>query len=213
MHLEKNSKVQLLFIRHAERHIITRLEKHREVSLTKKGEHDSFLFGKKIKEYNKKAVIFHSPVKRCIQTAEHIFKGINDKNSTLRGVQSVLGGDHYSKNPKEISSYFNKYGNRKFLRRWFNSGLPDGFIMPHKDVARMEMNLILEQLDTYEGLIINITHDWNILVLLEYYFGLPFEEAGMPNYLDGIAVYKENDDLSFIYKKYRCRINKNSLAG
>ena len=212
--LEKNLKAQLLFLRHAERHIILSLKKHRDVSLTKRGKHNSFLFGQKIKEYHKKAVIFHSPVKRCIQTAENIFKGIDDKeNSKLQGVQLVLGGVHIVKNPKAISGYFMKYGNRKFLRKWFDSEIPDDFIIPHKDVAQMEMKLIIDQLDTYGEFIINITHDWNIIVLLEYFFNLRFEKIGTPKFLDGIAVNKENDNLYLRYKKYQCKINKYSIIG
>jgi hypothetical protein len=203
--LKENVHAQLLFLRHAERHSIIRLEKQKYALLTEKGERDSFLFGQKIKEYHKKTIIFHSPVKRCIQTADYIFKGINDtENSIPGGIQPVLGGDHISKNPGAFSRYFNKYGNRKVLRMWFDSKIPEDIIMPFQDIAQMEMKLIINQLNTYGDFIINITHDWNIIVLLEYYFTLRFEKTGMPEYLDGIAVYKENENLCLRYKKYEC---------
>jgi hypothetical protein len=75
----------------------------------------------------------------------------------------------------------------------------------------MEMALIIEQLDRYNRLVIDVTHDWNILLLLQYYFKLRVEYTGIPGYLDGIAVYKEDDEICLSYKKHSCRINRKNI--
>jgi hypothetical protein len=74
------------------------------------------------------------------------------------------------------------------------------------------MALIVGQLDRHGGLVIDVTHDWNIIVLLEFYFKLRVGRMGIPGYLDGITAYKEDDDICLSYKKHGCRINRKSIG-
>jgi hypothetical protein len=43
--------------------------------------------------------------------------------------------------------------------------------------------------------------------ILEYYFKIKFEKVGIPDFLDGIAVYKANDELCLQYKNHQCKVN------
>jgi hypothetical protein len=212
MDFKKHRKPQLLFIRHAKRFVVKNLETHHHVLLTGKGKKDALRFGKRIAMYHDNVVIFHSPIERCIQTAEHICKGIVDKkHCTIGGTVPVLGGNYLAKNQEFILDYFNRYGNIAFLKKWFDNEFDEDIIIPYGEVAHMEMLLIIEQLDRYNGLVIDVTHDWNIVVLLEYYFKLRFENTGIPGYLDGIAAYREDGDICLYHKKHSCRINRNSI--
>jgi len=62
---------------------------------------------------------------------------------------------------------------------------------------------MLDQLNGGRITIVNITHDWNIMVLLEYYFSLRHEDIGYPDFLSGIAVYRENNKLYLQYGKHK----------
>jgi bisphosphoglycerate-dependent phosphoglycerate mutase len=136
MDVKNHRKSQLLFIRHARRHVVKNMETQHHVLLTGKGKKDARRFGKRIALYHDNVIIFHSPIERCIQTAEHICKGIEDRNHcTIGGTIPVLGGHYLAKNPDLISDYFNRYGNITFLRKWFDNEFDEDIIIPYGEVA------------------------------------------------------------------------------
>jgi len=207
MDLSTNSKAKLMLIRHADRYMITDIKSHESVLLTEKGKKDAYVFGKKLKSRYDKFVLFHSPVERCAQTAEYIYKGINDtRNSKLIGEKEVIGGGYMSVDSKLFAAYFNSYGYKKFLRKWLDNDLPEDVMKTCGQVARVQIQLFNQQLDSYDKFIVNITHDWNIIVILEYYFHLKFEDIGIPGYLDGITAYKQNNTIHLQYNKYHSKV-------
>ncbi|MBN1698612.1 MAG: histidine phosphatase family protein [Spirochaetales bacterium] len=203
------SKTRLLFIRHAERYNVERLETQHEALLTEQGKEDAYRLGTVIGKCHEKAIVFHSPIKRCIQTAEYISRGIGaGGHCTIGGTVSLLGGDTIARNPEAVSDYFTRYGNIALIKRWFDGGFGDDIIIPHGDLARKEMKLIAGQMSAHTGLIIDVTHDWIIMVMLKYYLELGPEVTGIPEYLDGIAVVDEGSALSLHYGEYMVRIDK-----
>jgi hypothetical protein len=80
-------------------------------------------------------------------------------------------------------------GQNAFIRKWFNSEIPDSLIAPLEESAQTQFSIIADQLLSRKESFINITHDWNIMILREYYLGLKHEEIGQPEYLDGLYAY------------------------
>ncbi len=51
----------------------------------------------------------------------------------------------------------------------------------------------------WPGLVVDVTHDWNLMVLLEHFLGLTHEETGWPSYLDYILVERSCGGLTMRY--------------
>ncbi len=192
-----------IILRHAERHPIVNYSNALDPCLTEKGEEDAYQFGTILKAINP-VKLFHSPVQRCKQTAEKIHAGLLsiDQKASIGGYLIELGGPYITSPWEGITAKLEHMGHAAFIRKWFNNEFPPDYIMPLGLAARSQLRILFRQLASDDASTINVTHDWNIMLLREFYFGLRHEEIGEPDYLDGLYAHIRDDALHLIYRQY-----------
>ena len=198
--INSGQKKIALLIRHAERDPITSMIHATAPLLTESGKSDALAFGGNIAVLSPFKLYF-SPVKRCEQTADFISLGIKNNNGTVlaQKVLQKLGGPYITGDWLKITTLVEKLGHFTFLRRWFNGELPEGTIMPLRDAALIMAGVLVDQLNKETCSIINVTHDWNIMTVLEYFLNIKHEDSGVPPYLDGLCCYLKDNEVHLIY--------------
>jgi phosphohistidine phosphatase SixA len=201
-----------LMIRHAERYPIERMINALEVQLTERGLRDSYNLGEKLTRFCP-INIYHSPVPRCKQTAESIFEGIQsqDTRATLSGYLLELGGPYITGDWNVIAATIEKQGHNQFIRRWFDDDLPPTLIMSLPKAARIQLKILVNQLTSTHLSSINVTHDWNIMILREYYFKLKHELIGDPDFLDGLYAYMSGSNIILRYHENETIIDTSEI--
>jgi len=189
-----------IIIRHAERHAIDDMTNALQILLTEDGHRDSFNLGTELSEFNP-GNIFHSPVPRCRETAEAINEGLVEAGveSIVSGHLFDLGGPYLKGDWHEVVKLTTELGPLPFVRKWFSNELPKGLMLSLEQSAKVGLQVLIDQLRSGKGTTINISHDWNIMVLREYYFDLSHEEIGVPDFLDGMAAFIEGNSLHLFY--------------
>jgi phosphohistidine phosphatase SixA len=195
-------------IRHAERHPIDRMINALEIQLTEKGKKDSYQLGEMLAPFCP-INIYHSPVPRCKQTADNIYDGIISVKmpATVSGYLLDLGGPYITGDWTAISASIETQGHTQFIRKWFNGELPPSLIMSLPDAALIQLKILINQLTSSRISSLNITHDWNIMIVREYYFKLKHEEIGDPGFLDGLYAYISHGELILVYHQNEKIIN------
>jgi bisphosphoglycerate-dependent phosphoglycerate mutase len=189
-----------IMVRHAEREPILDYANAFDACLTEKGKSDAHLFGKNMKKIGQTA-LYHSPVQRCVQTADCVCAGLESNGTQAHVVGSIfdLGGAYIVGPWHEIAASIDRYGHFTFVRKWFNDEFPPDFIMPLDLAAATQLRILANQLLSGDSSSINITHDWNIMVLREYYFDSRHEDIGVPEYLDGLCAFMQDGLLHLIH--------------
>ncbi len=183
-------KKAILIIRHAERYTIDEIENVHLPLLTEKGKRDSFQFGRDLSKIGE-VRLFHSPVMRCQETAVEISRGLNESGNeaAVAGHALELGGPFIAGDWKDIAAEIKRHGYREFVRMWFDGKVSEKTIMPLGRSAILTTEFFLRQYNDSDTFIINVTHDWNLMILREHYFGLRHEDLGLPDFLDGMIFY------------------------
>jgi bisphosphoglycerate-dependent phosphoglycerate mutase len=189
-----------IIIRHAEREPIQDYSNALDGCLSEKGKSEAFLFGKSM-ENIVPVTLYHSPVQRCVQTADCICAGIvsNGTRAHVAGSIFDLGGPYIVGPWREIAASIDRYGQSTFVRKWFNDEFPSDFIMPLDLAAATQLRILANQINSGNSSCINVTHDWNIMVLREYYFNSRHEDIGAPEYLDGLCAFMHDDFLHLFH--------------
>ena len=180
-----------MMIRHAERFPIRNMGDPMDALLTEQGKRDAFAYGEAGAVLSP-LTLYHSPVERCRQTADHIAAGVRNSGgeAAVSGVLDALGGPYAVGNLQEIPQLISEYGIRNFLRMWFDGRLPHGHLMPLAEAARIELDCIRDASSRHDSSVILVTHDWNIMIVREHLLQLPHEEVGYPGFLDGLSYYR-----------------------
>ncbi|UCB46515.1 MAG: histidine phosphatase family protein [Spirochaetota bacterium] len=194
-----------IIIRHAEREQFI-LGSNNDPLLTQRGHEDAFRFGQEMKTLTPVSV-YHSFIRRCQQTAYELCRGITDQNGSCKivGETVELGPALFVVNREGVLTSFQKHDSA-FLRLWFDGKLSEDLIVPLDGAARKCLDLLINQLSGKEITTVNISHDWNIMLVLEYYFQLRHENIGYPDFLTGIAAYRDNNTLHLQYGQHRCTL-------
>ncbi len=202
-----------IILRHAERDPIQTMERAFDALLTENGKKAAARLGEKISEFNP-YTFYHSPVDRCRETAESMIKGISAKNgkADLAGMDLILGAPYLKGDWKIIADMVTKQGQEKFIRSWFNGEVSEEIILPLQQSAKKQLSGLIKQLSNTKTNCVNITHDWNIVLLKEYFFGIQHEQDGMPGYLDGMFAFIENEIVNLFYRKKKTLINIKDLS-
>jgi len=202
-----------LMIRHAERDPIEQMADALAPRLTLKGRTDSVRMGRSLAPHAPFA-IFHSPVPRCRETAECVSEGIAQCNadSTIKGELLGLGGPYITGNWDGIVASIEKLGHSRFIRKWFDNQLPSGLIMPLPEAARIQAGILAGHLRASAMSSIHVTHDWNIMIVREYYFQLRHEDIGDPDFLDGMLGFIQNGALFLRYHEHEKRILQEDIV-
>ena len=186
-----------VILRHAERHAVTSMETSRTVLLSDQGHADAYELGQTLAALSP-VKIYHSPVRRCEQTAEGIARGINDRNGRceLPGPISEL-----SEHGHLITADWDRLG--AIVREHTPGLLPREWFMPLKEAAYFQLRILRNQLEENSASTINVSHDWNIMAMREYFFGFRHEDIGGLGYLDGLTAYLEAGKLYLCYREHR----------
>ncbi|MBP7734837.1 MAG: histidine phosphatase family protein [Spirochaetes bacterium] len=197
-----------IMVRHAERHPINKMANALDLLLTSKGKEDAYNLGQSLARYSPIA-IYHSPVPRCKETADCIREGISNAKqvATLEGFIFDLGGPYITGIWESVVRAIEEIGQTKFIRKWFDNELPADLIMSLPEAARIQLSILVNQLNSQRHSTVNVTHDWNIMIMREYYFNLRHEDIGDPGYLDGLYAFYENDRLFLGYHNHVMEIN------
>jgi len=191
--LSGHSTRSAIVIRHAQRQDICGAEGYRTCGLTAAGTEQAHAFGRSLAGRFSSYRIFHSPVKRCEQTALALSEELG-----VGGVrpEKALGVSYIRVSVEEGFAEADRWGDN-FIRAWFDGRVPADIFMPLQEAKEMQMAYLRAKLAEAgdRTLDIHITHDWNINVLREGIFGLRHEDAGWPGFLSVLCFRRSPEGL------------------
>jgi broad specificity phosphatase PhoE len=194
----------LAFVRHAERFKLppSRKGNHDEsgLLLTPDGHAAARQLGRNLPR-SRSLRVHHSPSQRAEETAWDILDGFRE-----------LGGDPSSaigETEPLLSTFFGSTmdesrrlrlkrelgGGKALLRSWMDGGVPTDVLRPASEArARLldmlRMRLLKAEAPSMEML---VSHDFTIILLRDWLFGVRFEDCAWPAYLDGIVISEARD--------------------
>ncbi len=181
-------------LRHAERFPIVVAADHTRAELTPAGHAAAEAFGARIQGFDQ-VRLFHSPIKRCQQTAEGIARGVVGRGGAVEilGEVTVLGVD-YIVDHAETERLATQHGDQ-FVRRWFSGQIGPAVIHTAERIAARKLAHIAARLGepgaAGRRLDLHVSHDWNIMTLREVWCDVRHEDAGWLDFLDGVAFAPE----------------------
>lgn len=190
-------------MRHAERYPITDPKDPASAELMPSGIAAAKEFGKRLNGFDQ-VRLFHSPVKRCRQTAECIAEGASAKGLgvELCGSVEALGIDYILDLP-ETGRLSQLHGDR-FVRLWFSGKISTAAIRPAVDIAEEKIAFIAGRLgEPSQGgrrLDLHVSHDWNVIILRDHMLGIRYEDTEWLDFLDGIAFSGGSGSLEAVYR-------------
>jgi broad specificity phosphatase PhoE len=192
-----------VILRHAERFPILTASDHTLAELTPDGHAAAEAWGTRISGFDK-VRLFHSPVKRCRQTAEGIARGLGATGRVVEivGAAETLGVD-YVVDHEEMARLATQHGEH-FIRLWFSGEAGPAVMRAADQVVTRKLAYLTERLHEPGAhgrrLDLHVSHDWNILTLRELLCGVRHEEAGWLDFLDGVAFSSSVDGLRAVYR-------------
>lgn len=179
-----------ILMRHAERGHFNHPAEGANVPITAQGRADAESLGRSFGSCGS-IELFHSPVGRCRQTADAIGRGAAQAGVAIPSIveKGVLGGPYLL----NVTAALNKAGElgHRFVREWFDGGLAPGLLKAREATAREQLQAVDTCLSRAErGLVVMVTHDWNLLAVREELFGIRHEDDRWPGFLDGLIVWR-----------------------
>ena len=198
-------------MRHAARHPIIDPREPLAAELTTEGEQAAEAFGSKITGFDHLR-LFHSPVKRCQQTAECVAAGAARAGVAVEliGPQPELGVA-YILNQVETGRLSGVHGEH-FVRLWFTNQVPGEIIERAPAIIRRKVAYVAARLHEPAAvagrrLDLHVSHDWNVIMLRELLLGVRHEEAGWAHFLDGVAFTAEAEKLRAFYREREAAVS------
>ena len=198
---EESSRNERLAVvlRHSIRESIGHQRDHRNLYLTEEGKQMALDFGRELPR-GKLIRIFYSPVSRCRQTAECIKEGMSGD-----GCSAILVGEREFLNAPfvDFASAIDRMrhvGASRFARMWLNDQVDSEIIKDaHETLQEMTTGVLSNLLEDQKHIDLHIAHDWNIILLRELLLGIRHEDAGWPDFLDGVILSYKKDEISAYY--------------
>ncbi len=206
-----------ILMRHAERDPIHSVDDSLAARLNQAGKAAAHQLGQNLVDFSPLR-IYHSPVPRCLQTAEAVAAGVQaaGRSADIGGQMMELGGP-YMKDWKTVMGRVLKEGAKPFVRDWFTGKLPEGLVQEAGEAAREQVRILANQLSEAQNTacILNVTHDWNIMLVRHAYFKPDQAAEAWPDYLEGIAAYHHQGKLylQFIDKTAELCLNTINMGG
>jgi broad specificity phosphatase PhoE len=191
---QKGISKKLVVMRHSARHYdLDNPLREPFLGLTTEGKAFSYRWGKEL-PWGLHLHFFSSFISRCIETAYLIDKGYVASGGTTEHtiIENSLG-PYYVRDAAKLLGNYLRVSN--FFADWFGGHIPEKIIDHPRRIAQRMRNFCKERLSLPDEGTMNIciTHDWNVYVLIEAFFGLSPEAYGKVKYLDGIVVFKDRD--------------------
>jgi len=184
-----------ILMRHAERGHFSHPAAGANVLITENGAKEAAQLGRSL-AVARTLDFVHSPVRRCRQTAEAMASGASELGASARvtGEEGRLGGPYLLRSTEALN-LAGHLGHR-FVREWFDGRLPTELLKPRRDTALEQIATVQDHMRRVSrGLVVLVTHDWNLLAVREELFGLRHEDDQWPGFLDGLVFWREHDDL------------------
>jgi hypothetical protein len=133
--------------------------------------------------------VMSSPVGRCVDTGKAVIQGANCPNPVM--VDQKLGFP------------FVEYGWQRLTGKNFLGGVPP--------VAYEVLDFLLEDCVYEAGLNLHITHDGNIAFMAMALLGEPVTEDSWPNFLEGMAFWREAESVRIAWRGKIYELKKQSV--
>ncbi len=184
-----------VLIRHAERAHFANPADGANVPITPKGALDAASLGRSLGRFSSVS-ISHSPVGRCRQTAEAIAAGARGAGALvdMKDEDGRLGGPYLI----DVPAALNRAGElgHRFVREWFDGGICGTLVKSRHATAIEQLATVHDHLvRAQQGLVVLVTHDWNLLAVREEVLGLRHEDDRWPGFLDGLMIWKSGAEL------------------
>jgi len=184
-----------ILMRHAERGHFNHTAEGASVPITPQGAIDAEALGRSLAQFGK-LHLSHSPVGRCRQTAEALGRGALESGSTVNvvGEEGRLGGP-YMRNVPAALDRAGELGHL-FVREWFDGHICSSLMKSRRETALEQIATVDDHLSrARQGLVVMVTHDWNLLAVREELFGLRHEEDRWPGFMDGLVIWRHGSVL------------------
>ena len=178
-----NSKLAIL-IRHADRERIPDGEFGNEIPINEKGKENAIAFGDSLQGHHVNK-IFTSPIHRCIETAEHVSIGYNQK---LEIITTKALGDPGLHTLDEViaGEFYLKHGFDELYKRFIANKEIPGVTSPKN--YELAMTGFLKENTTDTGLTIFVTHD-SLIAFYDFCLsGKLYTKENWVKYLTGIIL-------------------------
>ncbi len=189
IHIIPTDRPSAILLRHAERKPITKVQDAVDAPLVKKGEQAAKSLGERLAQFSP-IRLFHSPVPRCKQTAQMIAKGAKSKGAKVKlaGTKFTVGGP-YMRDWNRAMGQVLETGPVPFINDWFAGKLSPDLAKDPRESALEQVTVLVDQLSEphIKGCTINVTHDWNIILIRHFFLGLELQQVGWPHYMEAIA--------------------------
>ncbi len=195
-------------MRHAARHPIANPAEPTLAEITADGAKAAAEFGSRLAGFDRLR-LFHSPVKRCGQTAAAIAEGAARAGLAveLAGAREEIGVG-YILDQAEAGRLTLLHGDR-FVRLWVEGKIPAAVVWPARTLAARQADFVAARLrEPVVGgrrLDLHVSHDWNIIVLRELLLSVRHEEAGWLTFLDGVAFTADAGGVRAVYRDKTAR--------
>jgi hypothetical protein len=183
-----------LVVRHAARERITDLHSHREALLVPAGVDAARTVGASLRERSaRRHGLWHSPIKRCRQTADALGLDAVAAQLDVLGTPYILDDDRFGEafrlhtNTVERGESHNGSG---FMRAWFDGKVETGVMVDAATAAHDQLSGIVSAMDAMSSVF--VTHDLNVALIREHYFGWKNGQDEWPSFLHGFVV-TQND--------------------
>ena len=190
-----------LLIRHAHRHPIPQgAVEHEGVPLTLTGRRQAFAFGARLPP-SYALRLFHSPVHRCRETAEHILKGFQ----TIGGSGNIMGAQDFLRinlvDQRTMVRILDELGHHQFGYQWLRGAFDEAVIDDPRKVASTTIHGILAWMEagSVKRLDVHVTHDLNLLAVQDVIAPVANERFAWPAYLSGILVTQTDGHVTLIH--------------
>ena len=183
-----------MVLRHSIREEISDTKSIRVAPLTNEGRELAYKFGKLLPN-DRFIRIFHSSVQRCKDTAELIYQGFrhNKGSGLIIGEQKFLGGFYMLKREQVLDIMWD-LGGSGFIEKWFQERIDGTIIMspPKKATNEMINSIIQCNRNNLKEINIHISHDINLILLIDLLYNVLSEDFRWPEYMAGVIIKKEN---------------------
>ncbi|MBU1171048.1 MAG: histidine phosphatase family protein [Proteobacteria bacterium] len=183
-----------LVIRHSARNYDQDIKMEPFMCLTPKGRDMALALGATFPE-NLSLEFFSSYIGRCIETAYLLDKGFVKKTGGLTRNNRVAEhlSPFYVRHLKKVVDLIIEQDTVMFIRNWIDGHIDESILMNSGQAARRMLRFMVGGLMESEKNIlqVSVTHDWNMYLLKEYGLGLPHEDFGKIDYLEGVVVFRK----------------------
>jgi hypothetical protein len=97
-----------------------------------------------------------------------------------------------------VSAALDKAGElgHRFVREWFDGRICSSLLKSRRKTALEQIATVDDHLCcAKQGLVVMVTHDWNLLAVREELFGLRHEDDRWPGFMDGLVIWRSTDHI------------------